>query len=211
MAESISPAALSRMTPILTMRVFAGRRYSNPRPISPGSISPPLILVLAPPGSFCLTFDTKVLRRLSALRKDAQEKEEDDRERDLYLEERKAELGIHLVRWFEDLKRGSIIELPFRTVLLIIRLLWIGVMVLCWALADYGRSFVRPAAWLALSVPFFYFGYLAVLAPLVAKAPDIEKYKQAVQMLALGNTVPFGGSLTGDAELNNYRLTPVGS
>jgi hypothetical protein len=141
------------------------------------------------------------LRRLSALRKDAQEKGEDDRERDLYLEERKAELGIQLVRWFEDLKMGSVIELPFRAVLLIIRLLWIGVMVLCWALADYGRSFVRPAAWLALSVPFFYFGYLAVLAPLVAKAPDIEKYKQAVQMLALGNTVPFGGSLTGDAEI----------
>jgi hypothetical protein len=27
----------------------------------------------------------------------------------------------------------------------------------------------------------------------MAKAPDIEKYKQAVRMLALGNTVPFVG------------------
>lgn len=136
------------------------------------------------------------MRRLSALRKDAQEKGEDDRERDLYLEERKAELGIHLVRWFEDLKKGSIIEWPFRAVLLIIRLLWIVVMVLCWALADYGRSFVRPALWLALSVPFFYLCYIAVLPP-----SDVDKYKQAVWMVALGNAVPFGSSLTNDAEV----------
>jgi hypothetical protein len=100
-----------------------------------------------------------------ALRKNAGEKRDNDRERDLYIEERKAELGIHLVQWLEDLKKASMIEWPLSAVALIIRLLWIAVMVLCWALADYGRSFVRPAMWLALSVPFFYRLYAAILMP----------------------------------------------
>ena len=52
-----------------------------------------------------------------------------------------------------------------------------------------------------MSVPFFYLGYLRVLAPVMAKAHDIETYKQAVRMLALGNTVPFAGSLTSDADV----------
>jgi hypothetical protein len=37
---------------------------------------------------------------------------------------------------------------------LFIHWLWIGVMALYWALADYGRNFVVPAIWLGLSVPF---------------------------------------------------------
>jgi hypothetical protein len=61
------------------------------------------------PGSFRLTCDTKVLLRLGALRKNAGEKRDDDLERDLYIEERKAELGIHLVQWFEDLKKAPMI------------------------------------------------------------------------------------------------------
>jgi hypothetical protein len=155
------------------------------------------------PGGFRLTSDPKVLSRLRVFRKDAQEKRDDDRERDLYIEERKAELGIHLVQRRKDLKKASIMEWPGSAVAFITQPLWIAVMAICSALANYGRSFVRPAIWLVLSVPFFYQLYLAVLAHLMAKAspPDVDKYKQAVWMVALGNAVPFGGSLTSDAEV----------
>jgi hypothetical protein len=81
-------------------------------------------------------------------------------------------------------------------------------MGLYWALADYGRSFARPAAWLIASVFFFYLGYAEVLAPLKAKASDIEKYEQAVRMLALGNAVPFVGPLTIDAEIKKFLFCP---
>jgi hypothetical protein len=92
------------------------------------------------------------------------------------------------------------IEWPLSAVALIIRLLWIAVMVLCWALADYGRSFVRPAMWLALSVPFFYRLYAAILMP-QAGTVATANFDRAVWMVALGNAVPFVGSLTSDAEV----------
>src|SRR5580704_6187983 len=43
-----------------------------------------------------------------------------------------------------------------------------------WALADYGRSFVRPAAWLVASGFFFCWRYTEVLAQLMAKAPTLK-------------------------------------
>jgi hypothetical protein len=70
-----------------------------------------------------------------------------------------------------------------------------------WALADYGRNFVVPAIWLVLSVPFFDWRYTEVLGRLMAKPPDVDKYTQAVGMLALGNAVPFVGPLTIDTKL----------
>jgi hypothetical protein len=46
----------------------------------------------------------------------------------------------------------------------------IVVMGVYWALADYGRSFARPAAWLGLSGYSFYRLYLWIVAALMAKA-----------------------------------------
>jgi hypothetical protein len=56
---------------------------------------------------------------------------------------------------------------------------WIVVMDVCWALADYGRSFARPAAWLGLSGYSFYRLYLWILAALMAKPSpsDMDRYK----------------------------------
>jgi hypothetical protein len=98
--------------------------------------------------------------------------------------------------------------IAFKFARLFTHLLWIAVMGVYWALADYGRSFIRPFAWLIASGFFFYWRYLAVLSLLRAKAPDIDKYKQAVRMLALGNTVPFVGPLTIDAEIKRLLLCP---
>jgi hypothetical protein len=56
---------------------------------------------------------------------------------------------------------------------------------------------------------FFYWCYTEVLAKLMAKAPDIEKYKQAVRMLALGNTVPFVGPLTIDSKVKEFLFAPA--
>jgi hypothetical protein len=85
---------------------------------------------------------------------------------------------------------------------------WIVVMGVYWALADYGRSFVRPLAWLFASVFFFDWRYTEVLAPLMAKAPDVDNYRQAVGMLALGNAVPFVGPLTIDGEIKRFLFCP---
>jgi hypothetical protein len=163
-----------------------------------------------PPGRLLhWTSDSKVPARLRALRKVAEETKNHDLERDLYIEERKAERGVylrHLLRlaelkknledinkqkkhvWLEwRLQRRArnahwlgILATPKKIAQLILHLLWIGVMGLYWALADYGRNFLVPAIWLGLSVPFFDWRYTGVLARLMAKAPDVDKYKQAV-------------------------------
>jgi hypothetical protein len=92
---------------------------------------------------------------LRALRKIAEETKNHDLERDLYIEERKAERGVYLVQHFKDWVKD-----PKKKWALIAHILWICVMGIYWALADYGRSFVRPFAWLIASGLFFYWRYL---------------------------------------------------
>ena len=79
-----------------------------------------------------------------------------------------------------------------------------------WALADYGRSFARPAIWLAASVWLFHLGYSAILAPLMQQAGEVnaDKYARAEWMVALGNAVPFVGPLTIDAEIKKFLFCP---
>ncbi|MGH6822609.1 MAG: pentapeptide repeat-containing protein [Methylocella sp.] len=90
--------------------------------------------------------------------------------------------------------------------------LWIAVMGVYWALADYGRNFVRPLAWLISSVFIFYWGYSHILAPLKRAAGSINagKYDHAVRMLALGNAVPCVGPLTIDGEVKKFLFCPGG-
>jgi len=155
------------------------------------------------PWTIYWTSDSGVPIRLRALRKLAEETKNHDLERGLYIEELKAERGVYLHQLLEETKK-----LPLNAAQLVAHLLWIAVMGFYWVLADYGRSFVRPAAWLVWSGFFFYWGYSEVLAKLMAKAPDIEKYKQAVGMLALGNAVPFVGPLTVDAKIKEFLFCP---
>jgi Pentapeptide repeats (9 copies) len=188
------------------------------------------------------TPDTKVPLRLRALRKITEETKNHDLERDLYIEERKAERGVYLRhRWDElrkapeDLKKkleditnqkkhawlewrlqrrarnAHLLGIAVKIARLVVHILWIAVMGLYWALADYGRSFMRPFAWLIASGFFFYWRYLDVLARLMAKAPDVDKYRQAVVMVALGNAVPFVGPLTLDAEIKKFLFCPLGN
>jgi hypothetical protein len=183
------------------------------------------------------TSESKVPVRLRRLRKLAEDTKNHDLERDLYIEERKAERGVYLHQllgldelkenledinkqkkhvWLEwRLQRRArnahwlgILTKPDKIVRLIAHLLWIAVMGIYWGLSNYGRNFVLPAAWLIASGFFFYWRYTEVLAQLMAKAPDIEKYKQAVRMLALGNTVPFVGPLTIDSKVKEFLFCP---
>ena len=93
---------------------------------------------------------------------------------------------------------------------LLVHVLWIIVMFFYWVLADYGRSFVQPAALVGLSVPFFYWRYSKVLAPLMHDAgpANLGKYKHAIWMLAFGNAVPFVGPLTIDADVKKFLFCP---
>lgn len=154
------------------------------------------------------TKDSQIPVRLRAFRKIAEETKNHDLERDLYIEERKAERGVYLLQRREELKGEGWRNWPRNGARLITHIFWIIVMGVYWALADYGRSFIRPFAWLIASGFLFYGGYLDVLAPLMAKAPDTDKYKHAVGMLALGNIVPFVGPLTIDSEIKRYLFCP---
>jgi hypothetical protein len=176
---------------------------------------------------------------LRSLRKVAEETKNHDLERDLYIEERKAERGVYWSQLCEELKKvpeelkrkledideqyrdvwsnwrhrararnAHRLGIAVKIARLLTHLLWIVVMAVYWALADYGRSFIRPAAWLVSSEFFFCWCYTEVLAQLMAKAPDFEKYKQAVRMLALGNAVPFVGPLTIDAKIKESLFCP---
>jgi hypothetical protein len=150
-----------------------------------------------PKGKFIhLTEDSRVVVRLRALRKVVDETKNHDLERDLYIEERKAERGVYLRQRWEDLKKEGWKNWFRNSGRLLAHVLWIFVMFGYWALADYGRSFMRPLAALIASVFFFDWRYTKVLAPLMAKAPDVDNYRQALSMLALGNAVPFVGPLT---------------
>ncbi|MGH6794052.1 MAG: hypothetical protein ACREDD_12255 [Methylocella sp.] len=165
----------------------------------------------APPGKlFHWTSDSQVPIRLRALRKIAEETKNHDLERDLYIDERKAERGVYWrLRW-QALKKEGWKNWPRNIARLATHGLWVRVMGGYWAFADYGRSFVRPAVWLALSVPFFYWRYDEALAPLMHEAGSLnaEKYERAVWMLALGNAVPFIGPLTIDAEIKRFLFCP---
>jgi hypothetical protein len=192
------------------------------------------------PFRFHWTSDPDVPLRLRALRKLAEETKNHDLERDLYIEERKAERGVYWRQLLDELKKAPeelkkklkdideqqrevwsnsrhkararnahVLEIAVKIARLAVHGFWIAVMGLYWVLADYGRSFLRPFAWLIASGIFFYWGYLAVLTA-KASPPDIDKYKQAVRMLVLGNSVPFVGPLTIDSEIKKLLVCPSG-
>jgi uncharacterized protein YjbI with pentapeptide repeats len=187
------------------------------------------------PGKWHWTTDTEVPLRLRAFRKIAEDAKNHDLERDLYIEERKAERGVYWHQLVEELKEAPEklkkkledideqqrdvwsnwrhrararnahrLGIAVKLGRLIAHVLWIIVMGVYWALADYGRSFARPFAWFIASGFFFYWCYTEVLAQLMAKAPDIDKYRQAVRMVALGNAVPFVGPLTIDSRSKSF-------
>jgi hypothetical protein len=195
-----------------------------------------------PPGRLLhWTSESKVPVRLRRLRKIAEDTKNHDLERDLYIEERKAERGVYLHQllgldelkqnleainkqkkhvWLEwrlqrrarNAHRLGILANPDKFARLLAPLLWIAVMFGYWALADYGRSFARPVAWLGVSLRFF-LRYHEVLAPLMHEAgsANADKYNHAVWMLALGNAVPFVGPLTIDAEIKKFLFCPNNS
>jgi hypothetical protein len=185
------------------------------------------------------TTESQILLRLRALRKIAEETKNHDVERDLYIQERKAERGVYLSQllerdeldkklrdvteqkkhvWLEwRLQRRArnahwlgILTKPDKIARLITHLLWIAVMGVYWALADYGRSLVRPFAWLIASgFAFYYWGYLTVLEPLMPKTcPLGDRYDHAVWMVAFGNAVPFVGPLTIDSNIKEFLFCP---
>jgi Pentapeptide repeats (9 copies) len=165
----------------------------------------------APPGRLVhWTEDSRIPVRLRALRKIAEETKNHDLERDLYIEERKAERGVYRRHLLEELGKATKWQKPLIRWRFFTHWLWIGVMGLYWAFADYGRSFVVPAIWLAMSVPFFHWRYSAVLSALMHEAgrANTGKYDHAVWMLALGNTVPFVGPLTIDADIKKFLFCP---
>jgi uncharacterized protein YjbI with pentapeptide repeats len=152
-----------------------------------------------PKGKFIhLTEDSGVLVRLRTFRKVVEETKNHDLERDLYVEERKAERGVYW-RW------------PRNAAHFFSNIVWMFVMLFYWAFANYGRSVALPFAWLVVSgLVFYYWGYPAVLAPVMPQSGtlDAAKYEHAVRMLALGNAVPFVGPLTIDAKVKDFLFCP---
>jgi hypothetical protein len=157
-----------------------------------------------------LPWDSEAIVRLRAFRKVAEETKNHDLERDLYIEERKAEHGVYLRRLLEEFKRAPIMGKPLIIWRLLGHCLWIAIMFGYGVLADYGRSVERPLGWLVLSVFIFQFGYASILYPLRQKVDPATKdyYDRAVWMLALGNAVPFVGHLSIDAGIKKSLYCP---
>ena len=99
-----------------------------------------------------------------------------------------------------------ILAKPDKIARLIAHILWIAVMGIYWALADYGRSLVRPfVCWLVLSLIIFPWLYGQILpVPQKASSLDTDKYEQAVQMVGRANAVPFVGPLTIDSDIKKF-------
>lgn len=135
------------------------------------------------------TTDSKTALKLRELRKLAEETKSHDLERDLYIEERRAERGILFAQYWREGWKGRLGPRMLG------HCLWIGVMGVYWALADYGRSFVRPLLGLALSVFLFHWAYGSVLtAP--SDRSRLEDFRRAAWAFSISNAVPFVGALT---------------
>jgi hypothetical protein len=139
------------------------------------------------------TTDSNVAIRLRALRRLADEIKNHDLERDLYIEERKAERGIVLASYWQE-GWTALVKARFLS-----HWLWITVMGGYWLLGDYGRSFVRPILAIIASVFLFQALYFAVLPkPSAAGSRD---FNDAVWTFAVANAVPFVGALSLEKEV----------
>jgi pentapeptide repeat protein len=135
------------------------------------------------------TLASAVALRLRALRTLADETKNHDLERDLYIEERKAERGILLAQYWREGWR-TLFSPRFYS-----HCIGITVMAAYWALADFGRAYLRPLVWLAASVFLFYWAYSAVLIP-PSHTGSPGNFDRAVWAFAISNAVPFVGALT---------------
>ena len=162
------------------------------------------------------TVDSDIPIRFRAFRKIADDTKNHDLERDLYIEERKAERGVYFSNLWQRRKDAEnnieLLENARSTSRLAAHSLWIAIMGLYALLADYGRSFMRPLIALALSIPFFQHFYRVAFADTLAKAIadpsntnfNADAYRHAIDMVGLGNAVPFVGPLTIDADIKKF-------
>jgi hypothetical protein len=132
---------------------------------------------------------SEVAVRLRTFRTLAEDTKNHDLERDLYIEERKAERGILFARYFREGLQGRFGPRFYS------HCLWIAIMGIYWLFADYGRSFIRPVLALTLSVFVFHGAYSAVLKPPL-DVRRLEEFKRAVTAFTVANAVPFVGALT---------------
>lgn len=170
------------------------------------------------------TEDSSVPLRLRAFRAVAEQTKNHDLERDLYIEERKAERGVVRKRlreayWAErnDFRQVALLGPLF------IAWLWRRAMDVYWLLSDYGRSLARPPVWLLVTLWPFVWTFDASLtdqrraATRAAFAAAVEgkadaaaatkrTYYAATRQLAISNTIPFVGSLSIDGEVKKFLL-----
>ena len=148
-----------------------------------------LLLGIRTPG---WTGKSDVANRLRRLRELAAATNNHDLERDLYIEERRAERGVLL---------AHALSAGWRSLLsakLYSHCLWIGVMAVFALFADYGRSFVRPLIALALSVPLFWWGFAATVQPPSDKRGHFD---DALTAFTIAGALPFVGTLTLEKEV----------
>jgi uncharacterized protein YjbI with pentapeptide repeats len=174
------------------------------------------------------TTDSTVAIHLRALRSQIEATKNHDFERDLYIEERKAERGIYFDRYLKERRWSALAG----------HCLWIAVMAVYWAFSDYGRSWLRPAIWLGASIPAFHLLYAHLLADrreiAVASAREavtktgegkdalvvvkgwqaaegrvLADYDATVGQLAVSNAVPFVGPLTIDGDAKKFLYCGV--
>jgi len=202
-------------------------------------------IVIPAPG---WTTNGDTVLQLRRLRKIAEETKNHDLERDLYIEERKAERGIQLAHRLASLGRGLLLRgvnrsrfhfsmhvvfAPWlylwtagRNILgVTAHITWIGVMFVYWALADYGRSWVRPLTMLVTSVFLFHAAYLQLLDPAIRSAQtrgerataavrkavvfngsNDSAFYRAARLFSVAHALPFVGALTLDKDVQATLL-----
>ncbi|MBI1203102.1 MAG: hypothetical protein GC182_11380 [Rhodopseudomonas sp.] len=159
------------------------------------------------------TANSTIGNQLRHLRKLADDSKNHDLERDLYIEERKAERGIYLVKYWRERNVGKLTT----------HVAWIVVMGLYGLLADYGRSFMRPAALLIATILIVHTTLWFALGPnlptsLAPRAgialshitdwvrPNLSGFGQAARGYALAHAVPFLGPLTLDKDARTVLI-----
>lgn len=159
------------------------------------------------------TFDSSVLLKLRALRGVAEATKNHDLERDLYIEERKAERGIYLNEYGKKLFYGNITSRLFNLGRFIDHFIMIIIMRFYWISSNYGRNIILPLIWYVTFLYFQLFEYRTIFNEVslngIRKGSlngevEIEKFNTLVDTLAIANNIPIIGNLSLDNEMKQF-------
>lgn len=162
---------------------------------------------------FEYTTDSKILLKLRELRATAEITKNHDLERDLYLEERKAERGILFVQYLKGILEGSFSSRLNFIFKLISHIANIFAMSFYWISSNYGRNTLIPICWYGATYFLYRISYYNIFYEtaknsikngLLTSDYSIGNYDRIFEIMTLANQIPIIGNLSLDSDYKKF-------